>query len=159
MTGPHEAQDLKFSTQKAESYSVFTVSVGTERLAIPVTFVRTIFSLDVITPIPRARPSILGLINLRGHILTAIDLSQRLGLVIAQRPKPALAVAVQNKGEDYAFVIDDASEVLSLSPSTKIIIPHGDNKIRNEFIREFHTLDHSIISVLDIPSVLEFSIV
>jgi purine-binding chemotaxis protein CheW len=140
-----------------ETYSVFTVSIGGEKLAIPVPFVRTIFSIGVITPVPRSRPSILGLINLRGHILTAIDLSQRLGLRLDQDKSYALAVAIQNKGEDYAFVIDEASEVLMLTPVTRITIPHGANHIRNEFIKEFHCLDHAIISVLEIPAILDFS--
>lgn len=152
-------QELDRRIQKlgTESYSVFTVSIAGEKLAIPVPFVRTIFSLGLITPVPRSRPSILGLINLRGHILTAIDLSQRLGLILHREHSYSLAVAIQNKGEDYAFVIDEASEVLTLTPATRISIPHGANQIRNEFIKEFHCLDHAIISVLEIPSILEFS--
>lgn len=157
MTLTDSKLDNRTKKQDLEEYSVFTVSIGGEKLAIPVTFVRTIFSVDVITPVPRARQSILGLINLRGHILTAIDLSQRLGLLIAHEQDRGLAVAVQNKGEDYAFVIDEASEVLSLTPATRINIPHGAKQIKNEFIKEFHSLNQSIISVLDITSILDFS--
>ena len=148
--------DRKNSGKTADAYSVFTVSIAGEKLAIPVPYVRTIFSLAEITPVPRSRPSILGLINLRGHILTAIDLSQRLGLVTHREQESNLAVAIQNKGEDYAFVIEEASEVMTLTPSTKITIPHGANRIKNEFIKEFHCLDQSIISVLEIPAILEY---
>ena len=80
----------------------------------------------------------------------AVLISKQLSAVIN------LAVAIQNKGEDYAFVIEEASEVMTLTPSTKITIPHGANRIKNEFIKEFHCLDQSIISVLEIPAILEY---
>ena len=151
------SHDHEEKTLTAENYSVFTVSIAGEKLAIPVPFVRTIFALNLITPVPGSRASILGLINLRGHILTAIDLAQRLGLATGYDGNRSLAVAVHSKGEDFALVIDEASEVLNLTTSTRINIPHGSGRFKNEFIKEFHCLNQTIISVLEIPAIIELS--
>lgn len=72
-----------------------------------------------ITPIPLAPDEILGSLNLRGRIVTAVDLKRKLG--IPSKPREISddyrSAVVDYEGELYSIIVDEVSEVLSIGPS------------------------------------------
>src|SRR5690606_35209146 len=93
-----------------------TARIGSQLFGIPVLAVRDILGPQRLTSIPLAPPEIAGALNLRGRIVTAIDLRRRLGLDPADRQK-SMSVVVDHHGELYSLLIDDVGEVLSAPPS------------------------------------------
>ena len=136
--------------------SVFTVVAAGETLGVPIASVRTIFRASGITPIPLAPPEILGLVNLRGKIVTAMSLRRRLGLAPEQSSLNALAVGIEHRGEDFALVVDEVREVVPLPEGRQIPVPSNIHAARSGFVREVYQLETTILTVLDLDALFDF---
>jgi purine-binding chemotaxis protein CheW len=92
--------------------------LGDQLCGIPVLAVRDVLGEQTITRVPLAPREIAGSLNLRGHIVTAIDLRLRLGLPPAPPGTPRMSVVAEDAGELYALLVDRVSEVMSLKART-----------------------------------------
>ena len=99
-----------------EKHEFVTVRLGDQLLGIPVLDVQDVLNAQSITPVPLAPDWVAGVLNLRGRIVTAIDLRARLGL--PQRDDDAgryrMSVVVEQNEAPYSLLIDEIGEVLSL---------------------------------------------
>ncbi|HUL16832.1 MAG TPA: chemotaxis protein CheW [Terriglobales bacterium] len=91
-----------------------TFSVGEGFFGIPVERVQEVVRPQPITPVPLAPKVIRGLINLRGQILTAIDLRYRLGLGEPGDAKLLMNVVVRTDDSPVSFLVDEIGEVLDV---------------------------------------------
>jgi len=93
-----------------------TMNVGEAQFGIPVLKVRDVLDSPATYPIPLAPREIAGSINLRGRIVTAIDLRVRLGLPPRASGSSSKCIIVDSEsaGECYAFIVDDVGEVLKV---------------------------------------------
>ncbi|HXZ67981.1 MAG TPA: chemotaxis protein CheW, partial [Alphaproteobacteria bacterium] len=100
-----------------EGAQYITVGVGAQLFGIPVERVQDVFTPQSITRVPLAPVEIAGVLNLRGKIVTALDIRARLGL--AKRPEagPVMAIGIESGGESYGLVVDEVGEVLTLDAS------------------------------------------
>jgi purine-binding chemotaxis protein CheW len=92
-----------------------SVVLAGQRFGIPVLEVRDVLAPQRIARIPLAPPEVAGSLNLRGRIVTAIDLRIRLGLPPAG--ERAMSVVVDHAGELYSLLVDSVGEVLRLDES------------------------------------------
>ena len=90
------------------------LTVAEQICGVPVETVRDILGEQVITRIPLAPAEIAGSLNLRGRIVTAVDLRRRLRLPPAPVGTKPMSVVAEHGGELYALLVDQVSEVLSL---------------------------------------------
>jgi purine-binding chemotaxis protein CheW len=85
---------------------------------IDVRFVQEVLRLQEMTPVPLASEVVSGLINLRGHIVTALDLRKRLALA----PRPAtlepVNVVVRHGDSTVSLLVDDIGDVVDVEPRT-----------------------------------------
>ena len=94
-----------------------TLTVADQLCGVPVLGVRDILGEHAITRIPLAPAEIAGSLNLRGRIVTAIDLRRRLHLPPPPAGQPRMSVVAEQGGELYALLVDQVSEVMSLKAS------------------------------------------
>src|SRR5579875_2705480 len=109
---PHAAAD-----PQAERVFV-TLTLADQLCGIPVLGVRDVLAEQVITRIPLAPPEIAGSLNLRGRIVTAIDLRRRLRLPPAPPNLKRMSVVADQGGELYALLVDQVSEVMNLAAAS-----------------------------------------
>ena len=95
-----------------------TVRVGGHLFGIEALSIQDVFYPRNITPVPLAAHEILGVLNLRGRIVTAIDMRRRLGMTPREPGEAFMCVIVERMGELYALLVDDVSDVLWLSPGS-----------------------------------------
>ena len=89
-----------------------TASISGQMFGIPVQEVQDVLGPQKITRIPLAPPEVAGSLNLRGRIVTAIDVRRRLGLPDRATDAQSWALVVEQKGQPYALLVDSVGEVL-----------------------------------------------
>ena len=141
---------------KISDMRCFTVVVEGRTFGLPVEAIHTVFEMITLTAVPLAPHAILGLVNLRGKIVTAVSLRRRLGGDPLAEETSTLAVGVDHNGESFALVVDAVGDVLMLDRSTQIDIPPHLGAEANR-ISTVHRLDDLILPVLDLDWVLTFN--
>lgn len=127
----------------------FTVTVDGRNFGLPVEAIQTVFEMVAVTPVPLAPAEVLGLVNLRGKIATAVSLRRRLGGDPHAKELSNLAVGLDHRGESFALVVDAVGDVMTLDHGTEIEIPPhlGAEGIKFSSV---HRLDAEILPVLDL---------
>jgi len=91
-----------------------TAKVGGQLFGVPISRVQDVFVPERLTRLPLAAAEIAGLMNLRGRIVTVIDMRHRLALETHAAGRLPLAIGIECKGESYGLRIDEIGEVLKL---------------------------------------------
>jgi purine-binding chemotaxis protein CheW len=145
------------STSGENPQVLVTLTVADQLCGVPVLAVRDILGEQVITRIPLAPPEIAGSLNLRGRIVTAIDLRRRLRLPPVAPGQARMSVVAEQGGELYALLVDQVSEVLSLDASQFERNPATLDKTWAEFSTGIFRLDGRLLVVLDVSRLLALS--
>lgn len=147
----HE-RSFRFESEK----HCFIVFAGGEPFGLPVDRVQTIFQMEAVTAVPLGPREILGLVNLRGKIVTAVSLRRRLQMPDAISKKPRLAIGMEHRGENFALVVDEVGDVIVLDPERRIPMPPHLDPQRTKLTESIYRLDNQILSLLDMESVFDF---
>lgn len=131
-----------------------TVVIGGQLFGIPINKVHDVFMPDCITRVPMSEREIQGVLNLRGRIVTAIDMRQLLGLEERDATETKMAVGIEYKGESYGFIIDNVGEVLKLSDDSREVNPANLNRNWTTIAAGVHRLEGELMVILDVEKVL-----
>jgi purine-binding chemotaxis protein CheW len=134
-----------------------TVATGGQLFGLRLERVRDVFVPRGLSPVPLAPPEIAGLLNLRGRIVTAIDLRRRLGLPPRSDGGTPVAVGIEERGELYGLMVDRVGDVLRLKPSTYDANPVNLDQRWAKLCAGVHRLDHGLMVVLDVDKILDLS--
>lgn len=134
----------------------FVVYVGGETFGLAVDCVQTIFQIEAVTPVPLGPREIVGLVNLRGKIVTAVSLRRRLQMPDAQPAKSALAIGMEYRGENFALIVDEVGDVIFLNPQMQIALPPHLDQHRAKLTEAVYRLDQGVLSMLDVGCVFDF---
>jgi purine-binding chemotaxis protein CheW len=131
-----------------------TFRVDGQLFGVNVLGVQDILRTEEIAFVPMAPPEVRGSINLRGRIVTVIDVRVRLGLPAREEGENTMGVTVEQSTELYTLSVDEIGEVLSLPVAEREDVPGtlGD-KWRN-FAEYIYKLDGELMIVLDIDKLL-----
>ena len=131
-----------------------TVMIGGQLFGLPISRVQDVFMPDRVTRVPLSAPEIAGVLNLRGRIVTAIDMRRRLGLPPRTDDKPSMAVGIELKGESYGLLIDTGGEVMKLGDATRESNPVNLDSRLARVSGGVHRLDGQLMVILDVDHVL-----
>lgn len=137
-----------------ESY--FTVFAGGEAFGLSVLNAQTIFRITSVTPIPLGPVDIVGLVNLRGRIVTAVSLRRRLGIP-EKEVQNSLAIGIEHKGENFALLVDEVGDVLSLDASMRVHVPPHFDPARSRLMTGLYKVGNLLIPALNIAALFEFA--
>jgi purine-binding chemotaxis protein CheW len=145
-------------TADAQSDSILeyvTVTIGDQLFGLPIGQVQDVFVPGRLTPVPLAPEDIAGVLNLRGRIVTALDMRCRLGLAKRDARQNAMAVGIDLNGESYGLVIDAVGEVLKLHESTREPVPINLDGRLAQVAAAVHRLESELLVVLDVGRLLD----
>ena len=99
-----------------------TAMIGGQLFGLPISRVQDVFMPERLTRVPLASSEVAGVLNLRGRIVTAIDMRARLGLAKNDDGRPPMAVGVDLRGESYGLLIDRIGEIDGVDRTLSSII-------------------------------------
>lgn len=136
-----------------------SIQIGGQTFGVPVLEVQDVITRTAINRVPLAPPEIAGSLNLRGRIVTAIDMRRRLGLPPrTDDPDGGVSVIVeQASGELYALMVDDVGDVLWLPPSAHEPTPPTLSPAWRDLCDGLYRLDDRLMLVLRTEAVLTLS--
>ena len=145
-------------TQSSEGAMVeyVTAMIGGQLFGLPISRVQDVFMPERVTRVPLAPPEVAGVLNLRGRIVTLVDMRRRLGLS-GGSDKSSLAIGVELRGESYGLLIDQIGEVLRLPEDSKEENPVNLDPRMAKLAGGVHRLDGQLMVVLDVDRVLELA--
>lgn len=135
-----------------------TVTIADQLFGIPVLSVQDVLGPQKITHIPKAPPEVAGALNLRGRIVTSIDVRCRLNLPPRPEGEKGMSVVVEHQGEPYSLMIDSVGEVLSLPEDRFDRNPATLDSRWREIAGGIYRLDEELLVVLDVDRLLDFGI-
>ena len=142
------------STQLTD-YVTFTTAG--QLFGLPIERVQDVFKPTNITPVPLAGPEIAGVLNLRGRIVTAIHLSNRLDLQSRAQAMAPMAIGIESGTESFGLLVDAVGEVLKLPDSEREANPINLDRNLGRVAAGVYRLDGHLLVVLDIDQVLDLS--
>jgi purine-binding chemotaxis protein CheW len=117
---------------------------------VPVEQVREVIRYQEMTRVPLVPSVVRGLINLRGQIITAIDLRRRLGMKDLPEGELPMNVVVQTDDGAISFLVDEIGDVIEVQDDTVEAPPDTLQGLAREVVHGVHKLPGRLLLVLDI---------
>lgn len=137
-----------------------TFWVGSLYLGIEVEKIQEVLRVEQLTPVPLAPPEVCGLINLRGQIVTAIDLRQEFQAGSEHRPlNRSMHLILSEETGAISFVVDKVGDVVEVSADTFEDPPETLKGESRRLIRGAYKLAHSLMLVLNTDNAADLSAV
>jgi purine-binding chemotaxis protein CheW len=127
-----------------------TAMIGGQLFGLPIERVLDVFTPERLTRVPLATAEIAGVLNLRGRIVTAIDMRQRLELPARGAGEPFMAIGIEQDGESYGLLVDQVGEVVKMPVSKLDPVPANLDSAWANLAVGVHRLDNRLMVVLDV---------
>ncbi len=149
-----EILDDRNSLNLGVTKDFLTVKIGGQMFGIPILQVQDVLGEQRVTHIPLAPPQVSGSLNLRGRIVTAVNVRKCLGLPPLENVENEMSVVVDHDDELYSLVIDEVGDVLSLNESEYEQNPATLDLLWRSVSLGVYRLDGGILVILDVPKLL-----
>jgi len=151
---------MNTTTLSQPSHQSTTVNLCTFRLhefmiGIDVTLVQEVLNRQDATRIPLVSDVVQGLINLRGEIVTTIDLRRRLGLPQRSAEDPCMNVVIRTADGPVALTVDQIGDVIDADESLFEFPPPTLGGPHREFVTGVFKLDENLLLLIDLDRVLD----
>ncbi len=138
-----------------EDTEIIVFRVGDITIGLPITEVREIFKSPIITPVHTAYSYVNGVINLRGSIVTIIDLGKRMGLPIDSEVTAVHIVLVEFGEELIGLLVDGIEDSVFASSDDFFPVPATVNGADSAYFRALFRREEDLVAMLDLGNILE----
>jgi purine-binding chemotaxis protein CheW len=132
-----------------------TAMIGGQLFGLPIVRVQDVFIPERLTRVPLAPPEIAGVLNLRGRIVTLIDLHRRFGLGQRGDGHAPMAIGVESRAESYGLLIDSVGDVLKLDDTAREPNPINLDARLARVSAGIFRMDGQLLIVVDVDRVLD----
>jgi purine-binding chemotaxis protein CheW len=132
-----------------------TFTIAGQMFGLPIARVQDVFKPERITRVPLAGAEIAGVLNLRGRIVTAIDMRHRLDAERRDVAAAPMAIGIEAKGESFGLLVDTIGEVLKLPEADREPAPINLDRNLAALAAGVYRLDGRLLVALDIDRVLD----
>jgi len=134
----------------ATSYITFTIADGLYGIEV-LQVEETLGHLNR-TPVPLAPVNVAGLINLRGQVVTALDIRPKLGLEPLAPTEESMMVVIENGGESLSLLVDEVGEVLTVEDADFEPSPASLSEQMRELVTGAYKLPGQLLLTLDVAA-------
>ena len=132
-----------------------TIFLEDQVFGIPVLQIQDVLGDMQFTRVPLSPPEVSGALNLRGRIVTAINVRQRMGLPPYNGDKDPLSVVVEHDQELYSLVIDGVGDVIAIQEDYIDACPATLDNIWKDIALGVHKMENRLMLILDVSKLLE----
>lgn len=136
---------------------LLTFTLADQLFGVPVLQVNDVLGPQKLTRTPLAPLAVAGVMNLRGRIVTAIDVRRCLGQELRAEGETSMSVVVDQAGELFSLMIDSVGDVLLLSKDTYENVPATLDPAWRSVSSGIHKLQDKILVVLDVGQLLNLA--
>jgi purine-binding chemotaxis protein CheW len=134
-----------------------TFYLGDRFFGVEVDRVQEVFRYQEMTQVPLAPSVVRGLINLRGQIITAIDLRRRLGMKEISNDQKPMNIVVKTDDDVVSLLVDRIGDVLEVGDEVLEPPPETLNDVARKLIPGVYKLNGSLLLTIDTEKTLDFS--
>lgn len=142
------------SLNRAQEVELVTFHVNGLLMGVDIHQIEEINQQVEVTPVPHAPPYVRGVINLRGEVVTVVDLRTILGLAAADVTGQCRTVVVNSHAEQIGLLVDRIADVELASPDDIDPPPANLSGVDGRFFKGVIKLDSELLVVLDVDAVL-----
>lgn len=147
---------MNAGTALSRELHIVGFQVGRETYGVPITSLHEIVRVPEITAVPDAPEYMEGVINLRGKIVSVIDLRKRLGEKKIGASRRNRILVIEHKGKLSGLIVDAASEVLKIPASDVETSPTSFDEGRSNCVTGLGKYKGRLIVLLDMSRLLDF---
>src|ERR1051326_8275163 len=138
----------------AKELHIVGFRVGHEVFGVPISLVHEIVRVPEITSVPDSPSYVQGVINLRGKIVSVVDLRRRFGEKEIKTSKKNRILVAETEGKLVGLIVDSASEVLKI-PENEIELPPVFEQGENNYVTGLGKLNGRLIILVDLNKILQ----
>lgn len=142
------------ATVVEESDGFVTAKLEGHWFALPISAVHEVFLLSRITRVPGSPPMIIGVLNLRGRIVTALDMRQIMGFT-PSRTRPTMAIGIERRGELFGLAVDEMGDVLTSVPAEREPAPMNLDRRWREIVTGVHRSDTHLVLIVAVDRLFD----
>lgn len=131
-----------------------TFRLEEETYGINVMQVQEVLRISEIAPVPGAPDYVLGIINLRGNVVTVIDTRKRFGLPPGELDDNSRIVIIETQSQIFGILVDSVAEVVELRRSEIDMAPNVGNEESARYIQGVATVDDVLLILVDLNKLL-----
>lgn len=135
-------------------FQCVTFRLADEVYGINVMLVQEVLRWTEIAPVPGAPDYVLGIINLRGNVVTVIDTRLRLGLPAREPDDSSRIVIIEAERQVVGILVDSVAEVMDLSSSEIDSAPNVGNDESSKYIQGVASRDGDLLILIDLNKLL-----
>lgn len=141
--------------QRGGKVKLVTMRIQGQLFGIPVDKVQDVLRAQKVARVPLAPPEIFGSINLRGRIVTVLNMRKRLGLPPREDDAASMFVVVEHQNEHYSLMVDAVGDVVDIPESDiQSTPPNLDSQWRDIATGIWRTKDDLLV-VVDVARVIQ----
>lgn len=146
-------------TQDAQStddptFRWVTFRLDNEIYGINVTQVREVLRITEIAPVPGAPDYVLGIINLRGNVVTVMDTRKRLNIAQMEMTDSTRIVIIEVDGQEVGILVDSVAEVVDIKQSAIDTAPNVGNDDASRYIQGVTSMEGTLLILVDLNKLL-----
>ncbi|MDH3475263.1 MAG: chemotaxis protein CheW [Rhodospirillales bacterium] len=147
---------MSTNSESHGSRDFVTFTIADQLFGIRVLQVQDVLASHRINPIPLVPDEIAGSLNLRGRIVTVINMRRRLGLAPRDEGEVDMSIVVEHGQELYSLVVDSVGEVLPLSAEAYESNPPTLEAHLRAYSAGIYRLEDQLLVVLDVDKLLDY---
>ena len=141
-------------TEVATAHDYLVVHIADQIFGIPVMQIQDVLRHMAFTRVPLAPAEVAGALNLRGRIVTAINVRKKLGLSVEDMPENPMSVVVEHDHELYSLMIDKVADVISIEETQIKETPPTLDDLWRDISNGIYKMDGRLLLLMDVSKLL-----
>ncbi len=127
--------------------------IGGELFAIDLRYVREVFPVEHVTPVPKMPTVIVGVANLRGTIMPLVDVRSAMGM-LSSAGAQKFAIVIRHGQQQVGLLVDEVPEIRTVSQEEFLAAPNQQERAARPFISSILPVEGRMGGVVEVPTLL-----